>query len=123
MEQEFYMRKALEEGEKGLELEEVPVGCVIVHKSTIIATGYNLTNHTRNATRHAEFVAIDKILLHSNGQFTADIFQECELYVTCEPCIMCASALLLLRIKIVYFGCRNERFGGCGSVLSLHIKE
>jgi len=53
-------------------------------------------------------------------KFNADVFKECELFVTCEPCIMCASALRILEIKIVYFGCSNERFGGCGSVLNIH---
>jgi len=79
-------------------------------------------NATKNATRHAEIVAIDQILLHSNGRFGADVFKECQLVVTCEPCIMCAAALLQLHVGIVYFGCSNERFGGCGSVLRLHDK-
>jgi tRNA-specific adenosine deaminase 2 len=110
---------------------QVPVGCVIVDTRTdrIIGRGYNLTNVQKNASRHCELVAIDDILLRpsssngsSNGdnsdnkRYDATVFQHCELYVTCEPCIMCAAAIELVGIPRVYFGCSNVRFGGCGSV-------
>jgi len=68
------------------------------------------------ATRHAEFEAIDEILKSHDR----DIFRNSSLYVTIEPCIMCAAALRLLNVKNVYFGATNEKFGGCGSVLSIH---
>ena len=68
------------------------------------------------ATRHAEFLGIDEIL----SKYDKDIFKETDLYVTVEPCVMCASALRQLEIRKVYFGAANDRFGGCGSVLSLH---
>ncbi len=72
------------------------------------------------ATSHAELVAIDEIL--RDGTYTWEIFRECRLYVTCEPCIMCASALALLQIGSVCFGCHNDRFGGNGSIMSMHEK-
>ncbi|KAG0627580.1 hypothetical protein M758_2G212000 [Ceratodon purpureus] len=79
------------------------------------------------ATRHAEMEAIDMVLClrqqfssaHSDSVLTGG-FQQCDLYVTCEPCIMCASALSLLGFRKVYYGCGNDRFGGCGSVLDIH---
>lgn len=101
----------------------------------MIGKGSNTVNETRNATHHAEMIALRAIC----EQHGPEIVQECELYVTCEPCIMCASALLhlsivsglnlsflgliffvILEIKKVYFGCFNERFGGCGSILKVH---
>ncbi|KAG0588701.1 hypothetical protein KC19_2G262900 [Ceratodon purpureus] len=106
---------------------EVPVGCVIVKDGEVIGRGSNRTNETRNATRHAEMEAIDMVLClwqqsltaHSDNVSTEG-FQQCDLYVTCEPCIMCASALSLLGFRKVYYGCGNDRFGGCGSVLDIH---
>lgn len=117
-----FMDLALAQGKLALDHDEVPVGCIFVHipTNTVIGTGYNLTNVERNAMRHAEMVAIDQILLHSAGKYDASIFSECELYVTCEPCVMCAAALRHLRIGRVYYGCGNDRFGGCGSVFNIH---
>lgn len=113
---EQFMQEALKMAEMALRNGEVPVGCVIVHKDEkIIGRGANRTVETRNGTRHAEFEAFDQIL--SNPEYSSpDIFQECTLYVTVEPCIMCASALLLMKIKKVYCGCMNDKFGGCGSI-------
>ncbi len=75
-----------------------------------------------NPTRHAEFNAIDEAMNWcSNMQLNwLDVFKTATLYVTCEPCIMCASALKLVHIKTWVYGCSNERFGGCGSVLNIH---
>ncbi|KAL2940992.1 tRNA-specific adenosine deaminase TAD2 [Bienertia sinuspersici] len=103
----------------------VPVGCVIVEKSKVIASGSNRTNETRNATRHAEMEAIDDLLQQwqTDGLTQSEValrISECILYVTCEPCIMCASALSFLGLKEFYYGCTNDKFGGCGSILSLH---
>lgn len=77
--------------------------------------------HERQATKHAEVVAIEEIA----AKYGADadrVLANTTLYVTCEPCIMCAGALAHVRIERVYFGCHNDRFGGCSSVLSLHEK-
>lgn len=111
-----FMREALHMAEKALALGETPVGCVIVHKGAVVGSGMNDTNKSLNGTRHAEFLAITEVLCsHSPG-----ILRLADLYVTVEPCIMCASALRQYGIRNVFFGCRNERFGGTGTVLSIH---
>ncbi|TGZ84129.1 cytidine deaminase-like protein, partial [Ascodesmis nigricans] len=95
---------------------EVPVGCVFVHNDEIIGRGMNDTNRSLCGTRHAEFIAIEHILL----TYPPSIFAHTDLYVTVEPCIMCASALRQLHIRRVFFGCMNERFGGTGGVLKVN---
>ena len=117
---EEFMRIALAQGENALENEEIPVGCVFVDEKSdeIIATGYNKTNKDRNGTCHAEMVAINNVILYQGKD--PDIFKNCELFVSCEPCIMCAAAIGRLGVKCVYFGCHNDRFGGNGSILSVH---
>ncbi|GLJ18773.1 hypothetical protein SUGI_0335240 [Cryptomeria japonica] len=125
MDKTAYMEAAMEEARRALSQLEVPVGCVIVENGQVIARGSNATNHTRNATRHAEMEAIDNLLhlcqsAHLTQQQVAQRFAACELYVTCEPCIMCAAALSLLGITRVFYGCANDRFGGCGSVMEVH---
>ncbi|KAL8798823.1 MAG: hypothetical protein Q9182_006367 [Xanthomendoza sp. 2 TL-2023] len=111
-----YMREALKQAEIALETDETPVGCVLVHQDRIIGRGMNDTNRSLNGTRHAEFQAIGQVL----RTHPPSVFRDCTLYVTVEPCIMCASALRQLNIRAVYFGCANERFGGTGGVLSVH---
>mmetsp|Transcript_55830 Transcript_55830/g.121579 ORF Transcript_55830/g.121579 Transcript_55830/m.121579 type:complete len:237 (-) Transcript_55830:102-812(-) len=116
---EMFMRSALQEAEAALAAQEVPVGCVFVHPvEGIIGRGHNNTVAECNGTRHAELEAIDQIILVD--QRPASILAECVLYVTVEPCLMCASALRQVCISHVVFGARNEKFGGCGSVLSIH---
>ncbi|KAK9483689.1 cytidine deaminase-like protein [Lipomyces starkeyi] len=111
-----FMKSALRMANLAFESDEVPVGCVYVHDGKIIAEGMNDTNRSLCGTRHAEFLGIEKIL-ETNP---ASIFEETDLYVTVEPCVMCASALRQLKIRAVYFGCANDRFGGCGSVLRVN---
>lgn len=106
-----WMLRALEEAEGALRAGEVPVGCVFVCDGEEVASGSNLTNATMNPTRHAELVAIDSVSDRRD-------WSRCEVYVTCEPCIMCASALAQLGVKKVHFGCRNDKFGGCVSILT-----
>ncbi|KAI4304031.1 hypothetical protein MLD38_039595 [Melastoma candidum] len=120
-----FMQLALDQAKLALDNLEVPIGCVIVEEGKVIASGRNRTNETRNATRHAEMEAIDTLLeqWQLQGSSTSEVaekFSKCLLFVTCEPCIMCASALSIIGIKEVYFGCANDKFGGCGSILSLH---
>ncbi|KAM4693432.1 tRNA-specific adenosine deaminase 2 isoform 2-T2 [Discoglossus pictus] len=93
----------------------------MVHDNQILGKGRNEVNETKNATRHAEMVAIDQVLewCQKNGKNSTLVFEDTVLYVTVEPCIMCAGALRLLKIPLVVYGCRNERFGGCGSVLNI----
>lgn len=118
-----FMREALAEAEKALEANEVPVGCVIVRTADghILARGHNNTVATGNATRHAEFEAIDAALRDAAPDVDAtELFGGCTLYVTCEPCVMCAAALRYAGFKRVCFGCRNDKFGGCGSAIDAH---
>ncbi|EFR05532.1 tRNA-specific adenosine deaminase subunit TAD2 [Nannizzia gypsea CBS 118893] len=113
---EVFMKMALRMAETALAVGETPVGCVLVNKDKVIGSGMNDTNKSLNGTRHAEFLAIEEAL----RSHPRSILHETDLYVTVEPCIMCASALRQYRVRSVYFGCANERFGGTGGVLSLH---
>eukprot|EP00039_Didymoeca_costata_P010648 m.144085 g.144085 ORF g.144085 m.144085 type:complete len:175 (+) comp14910_c0_seq9:71-595(+) len=116
-----HMQAALKQAQLALDESEVPVGCVIVHPSKgIVAQGRNRTNVSKNATRHAELEAYDKLLTSTDKETAREILKQSSLYVTVEPCVMCSHSLRLIDINKVYFGCRNDRFGGCGSVLSLH---
>lgn len=187
--EERSMRLALEVARSALAVGEVPVGCVIVRRGTdeIVSHGANMVNATRDATRHAEMVAIDRTLTggvasdlsclpadvggrvrphrrtargdddpppRRNGDVgdrpslpwnlyehhdaeedgteerprhlklhDVDVFSQCDLYVTCEPCIMCAAALARVGIGRVFYGCKNDRFGGCGSLMRLHEQQ
>ncbi|CAH2250727.1 tRNA-specific adenosine deaminase 2 [Pelobates cultripes] len=116
-----WMEKAFQMAQDALDNGEVPVGCLMVYNKQIVGKGRNEVNETRNATRHAEMVAIDQVddWCRKNGKNASKVFEDTILYVTVEPCIMCAGALRLLKIPLVVYGCRNERFGGCGSVLNI----
>ncbi|MCJ1477209.1 tRNA(adenine34) deaminase [Lambiella insularis] len=116
MSHDYFMQEALKLAEHALATDETPVGCVFVHEGQIIGRGMNDTNKSMNGTRHAEFLGIMEIL--KSHPFA--IFRETDLYVTVEPCIMCASALRQYGIRAVYYGCSNDRFGGTGGVLSIH---
>ncbi|KAI9795602.1 MAG: tRNA(adenine34) deaminase [Piccolia ochrophora] len=116
---EHFMKAALSEAELALAANETPVGCVFVYQGEIIAKGMNDTNRSMNGTRHAEFVAINKILT----RYPPSVLEETDLYVTVEPCIMCASVLRQFKIRAVYYGCVNDKFGGTGGVLSVHSEE
>ncbi|KAG5439250.1 hypothetical protein PCANB_001549 [Pneumocystis canis] len=111
-----FMKEALNMAKLALKNNEVPIGCVFVYKNQIIAKEMNNTNGSFNGIFHCEMTSINKIL----KDYSSSIFQETDLYVTVEPCIMCSSALRQLHIRSVYFGCANERFGGTGSVLRIH---
>ncbi|TFK43091.1 cytidine deaminase-like protein [Crucibulum laeve] len=117
-----WMNEAMTMAEEALTAGEVPVGCVFVREGKIIAKARNRTNELRNATRHAELEAIDSIFADKTltPEMTAYPLEDTTLYVTVEPCIMCASALRQLGIKEVFYGCANDRFGGCGSVLGVN---
>ncbi|ELP83741.1 hypothetical protein EIN_469550 [Entamoeba invadens IP1] len=109
-----YMSLALEIGREALKALEVPVGCVIVTSDgKVVAQGRNRTKEFQDGTLHAEIVCIDQLVEHNIN------FQDCTLYVTCEPCIMCASALVECGITKIIYGCSNQRFGGCGSVMTV----
>ena len=111
------MQEAFNEAQKALKIGEVPVGAVFCNfkLKKIVAKGCNSVNATKNATRHAELNCVDQILeLDDNYDFKNVV-----VYVNVEPCIMCASALIDLKVAAIFFGCKNERFGGCGSVLNV----
>lgn len=124
---ERWMEHAFDMAQHALECGEVPVGCVVVDTlgKAIIARGCNEVNRTLNATRHAEMIAIDQLMEHSNrtGESLTDTCSHATLYVTVEPCIMCTCALRLVGLCRIVYGCNNDRFGGCGSVLDTHSKE
>ena len=112
------MRDALQQAEAALEAEEIPVGCVFVSEDgNVISRGVNKTNESRNGTQHAEMTAIERAILVGKSP---EVFVGSTLYVTCEPCIMCAAAVAKVGVKRVVFGCHNDRFGGNGSILSVH---
>ena len=115
MTDEEYMKKALKQAEKAFSLGEVPIGCVIVHEDRIIARGYNRRVTDRSTLAHAEIRAI-KRACRMIGDWR---LEECTMYVTLEPCPMCAGAIVQARIPRVVIGCMNPKAGCAGSVLNL----
>ncbi|SCU86683.1 LAME_0D07228g1_1 [Lachancea meyersii CBS 8951] len=116
-----YMRMATKLAKYALDHDETPVACIFVHTPTdqVVAYGMNDTNRSLTGIAHAEFMGIAQIQAKF-GPLNTEIFRNITLYVTVEPCIMCASALKQLGIQKVVFGCGNERFGGNGSILRIH---
>ncbi len=113
--QEKYMREALKQAKKAYSLGEVPIGCVIVHEGKIIGRGYNRRNTDKNTLSHAEITAIRKA-----SKIIGDWrLEDCTLYVTLEPCQMCAGAIVQARIPEVVIGCMNPKAGCAGSVLNI----
>ena len=112
---EKFMKEALKEAKKAYEKLEVPVGAVIVKDGKIIARGHNLKETKKDTTRHAEIIAIEK----ASKKLGAWRLLECEMYVTLEPCSMCAGAMINSRIKKLYIGAIDEKTGAVGSVLNL----
>ena len=112
---EKFMKEALKEAQKAYEKLEVPVGAVIVKDGKIIARGHNLKETKKDTTRHAEIIAIEK----ASKKLGAWRLLGCEMYVTLEPCSMCAGAMINSRIKKLYIGAIDEKTGAVGSVLNL----
>lgn len=113
--QEKYMKDAIKQARKALALGEVPIGCVIVYKGKIIGRGYNRRNTDKNTLAHAEITAINKA-----SKYIGDWRLEgCTLYVTLEPCQMCAGAIIQARIPEVVMGAMNPKAGCGGSVLNV----
>ncbi|MDD3278399.1 MAG: tRNA adenosine(34) deaminase TadA [Lachnospiraceae bacterium] len=115
MEQEYYMKEAIRQARKAEKLMEVPIGCVIVYEDKIIARGYNRRNTDQNTTSHAEINAIKK----ASKKLGDWRLEGCTMYVTLEPCQMCAGAIVQARIDKVVIGCMNPKAGCAGSVLNL----
>lgn len=113
--QEKYMKEALKQAKKALALGEVPIGCVIVHEGKIIGRGYNRRNTDKSTLAHAEITAIRKA-----SKYIGDWrLEECTIYITLEPCQMCAGAIIQARIPEVVMGCMNPKAGCGGSVLNI----
>ena len=113
--EEIFMKEALKEAKKAYKKEEVPVGAVIVKNGEIISKAYNIKENKNDSTCHAEILAIKK----ASKKLNAWRLQDCEMYVTLEPCPMCAGALVQSRIKKIYIGTMDYKTGACGSVLNL----
>ena len=112
---EKYMKAALREAKKAYKLDEVPIGCVIVQNDKIIARGYNRRNTDKNTLAHAEIAAIKKA-----SKKTGDWrLEDCTMYVTLEPCQMCAGAIVQSRLGKVVIGSMNPKAGCAGSVINL----
>nr|WP_318686590.1 tRNA adenosine(34) deaminase TadA [uncultured Acetatifactor sp.] len=112
---EKYMKEALKQAKKAYKLGEVPIGCVIVHQDQIIGRGYNRRNTDKSALSHAEITAIRKA-----SRVIGDWrLEDCTLYVTLEPCQMCAGAIVQARIPNIVMGCRNPKAGCAGSILNV----
>ena len=113
--QEKYMKEALKQAKKAYALGEVPIGCVIVHEGVIIGRGYNRRNTDKNTLAHAEITDINK----ASKKIGDWRLEECTLYVTLEPCQMCAGAIVQARITEVVMGCMNPKAGCGGSILNI----
>jgi tRNA(adenine34) deaminase len=112
---EIYMLEAVKEARKAFEEDEVPVGAVIVHKGRIIARGRNQIERLKDPTAHAEMIALTSATNYLSSKWLNDA----SLYATIEPCSMCAGALVLSRIKHIYFGAKDPKTGACGSVINI----
>jgi tRNA(adenine34) deaminase len=115
MYKEEFMNLALQEAQLALEEKEVPVGAVIVKNNEVIAKAHNTREKSKNALHHAEIIAIDNACKELGGWR----LWQCEMYVTMEPCPMCAGAIVNARIPQLYFGAYDEKYGACGSAINI----
>lgn len=111
----YFMKEALKEAKKAFNKNEIPVGCVIVLDDQIIARGHNLRQTKKSVLGHAEIMAIQK----ANKKLDSWILENCTMYVTLEPCSMCAGAILQSRIKRLVFGAYEPKHGACGSIINI----
>ena len=112
---EYWMLQALHEAEKAYEADEIPVGAVVVYEDRIIGRGYNQREQLNDPTAHAEIIAITA----AANTLEDWRLNNCTLFVTKEPCPMCAGAIVNARLKMVIFGCYDEEAGCCGSLYQL----
>lgn len=110
-----FMAEALKEAQKAYHKGEVPVGCVIVYQNEIIARGHNLREKKQQSYAHAEMLALKKAC----KRLKTWRLEECDIYITLEPCPMCSGAILQSRIRSIQFGAYEQKFGACGSVFNL----
>jgi len=112
---EYFMRLALEEAYKAYSTDEVPVGAIIVLGDKVISTGYNLRETLKDPTAHAELIAIKRASEVLDGWRLLD----CTMYVTIEPCAMCAGAIINSRLERLVIGASDPKMGACGSVINI----
>ncbi|MFA5803854.1 MAG: nucleoside deaminase [Melioribacteraceae bacterium] len=110
-----FMYVALQEAEKAVELNEVPIGAVVVYQNRIIGRGHNQVEMLKDSTAHAEMLAITA----ASNNLQSKFLDQCDLYVTLEPCVMCCGAILLTRINNIYFGTYEPKFGASGSLFNI----
>jgi len=119
MDREYFMKEALKEAEKALEFTEVPIGAVVVKDDVIVGRGHNLRETAKDPTAHAEMIAIREASKTLGGWR----LHQCDIYVTVEPCPMCAGAIMLSRIKNLYIGTTDPKGGACGSIMNIPQEE
>ena len=112
---EYFMKEALLEARKACKKLEIPVGAIIVKDGEIIARAHNIKEEKKDTTKHAEILAIQR----ASKKLETWRLNDCEMYVTLEPCPMCAGAIIQSRLKKIYIGTMDEKTGACGSVLNL----
>lgn len=110
-----WMSQAIQQAHKAIQIDEVPIGAVIIHNNQVIGRGYNQREHLHDPTAHAEILAITA----ASNTLEDWRLNDCTLYVTKEPCPMCAGAVVMSRFKMVIFGCYDEEKGCCGSLYQL----
>lgn len=115
----YFMGEALQEAQKAFDLKEVPIGAVVVKDGIIVGRGHNLRETAKDPTAHAEMIAIREASKTLGGWRLMD----CDLYVTIEPCPMCAGAIMLSRIKRLIIGAMDPKGGAAGSLLSIPEDE
>ena len=119
MEHEYFMQQAIVLAREAAAHGEVPVGCVIVRDGQIVGAGRNQREEKRAAASHAEMEAIAQ----ANAALHSWRLEDCDLYVTLEPCPMCAGAILNARVRRVFYGARDRAMGACGGVLNLFMEN
>lgn len=115
----FFMQEAISEANKAKAVEEVPIGAVVVYRGEIIGRGHNLREHSQDATSHAEMFAIRAACM----ELESWRLEECQLFVTLEPCPMCSGGMILSRIEEVYFGAYDPKGGTAGTLMNLLTDE
>ena len=113
--EEYFMKEALKEAKKALKKNEVPIGAVIVKDNLVISRGHNLRETKMNSLNHAEIIAIDKAC----KKIKNFRLEDCDIYVTIEPCVMCAGAIIQSRIRKVIFGATDEKYGAVVSIAEM----
>ena len=116
---DYFMRMALREAQKAYEADEVPIGAVIVHENRVIGRGYNQTERLQDPTAHAEIIAITAAAAHLGSRRILD----CTMYVTLEPCSMCAGAIVLARMPRLVFATTDTKAGACGTLYNIAHDE